>query len=124
MAATASAVATGSLTRADLINQNLESKPEFNCLGGRAVKFYTEKNRYAVRIHYTGRTLLIKAECCALHSDFERSAQTSTNLHSGMAAQQAFQQQQATGGRTTREDPTQPGPTNCTCCKMRTCTTS
>mmetsp|Transcript_18997 Transcript_18997/g.28136 ORF Transcript_18997/g.28136 Transcript_18997/m.28136 type:complete len:463 (+) Transcript_18997:180-1568(+) len=36
---------------------------KLNGLGGRCLKYYPDKGRYCVRLHYTGRTLLVKEEC-------------------------------------------------------------
>jgi hypothetical protein len=54
---------TPDLTGIDVIIRNIESEPALNGIGGRCIKFFPEKGRYSVRIHYTGRALLLRPEC-------------------------------------------------------------
>jgi hypothetical protein len=54
---------TPDLTGLDVIIRNIESEPALNGIGGRCIQFFPLKGRYCVRIHYTGRTLLLRPEC-------------------------------------------------------------
>jgi hypothetical protein len=54
---------TPDLTGIDIIIRNIESEPALNGIGGRCIKFFPQKGRYSVRIHCTGRRLLLRPEC-------------------------------------------------------------
>jgi hypothetical protein len=45
---------------------------KLNGLGGRCLKYYPDKGRYSVRLHYTGRILLVKEECLVSSMSQER----------------------------------------------------
>lgn len=45
---------------------------KLNGLGGRCIKYYPDKGRYSVRLHYTGRVLLVKEECLVSSKSQER----------------------------------------------------
>jgi hypothetical protein len=51
------------LENTDVILQYIQSHPEMNCLGARALKFIPEKDRWSVRVHYTGKLLLLTPKC-------------------------------------------------------------
>jgi hypothetical protein len=52
----------------DTIVQNLVKRPELNGLGGRVVRYVADKDRYVIRMHYTGLTLLLRPECLELNT--------------------------------------------------------
>lgn len=51
------------LVGTDIYICNLENKSGFNGVGARCMQWHPTKGRYEVRIHYTGRTLLVKPNC-------------------------------------------------------------
>jgi hypothetical protein len=47
----------------DAMIQNLVERPELNGLSGRVLRYVADRDRYVVRLHYTGLTLLLRPEC-------------------------------------------------------------
>jgi hypothetical protein len=68
------------LENTDVILQYIQSHPEMNCLGARALKFIPDKDRWSVRVHYTGKLLLLKAECLKVASPDLRQVQLDTGV--------------------------------------------
>jgi hypothetical protein len=53
----------------DAMVQNLVERPELNGLSGRVLRYVADKDRYVVRLHYTGLTLLLRPKCLVKPND-------------------------------------------------------
>ena len=79
------------LENTDVILQYIQSQPEMNCLGARALKYIPDKDRWSVRVHYTGKLLLLQPKCLKVAAPDLRQVDRDTGLdktklyHAGMA---------------------------------------
>jgi hypothetical protein len=79
------------LENTDVILQYIQEQPEMNMLGARALKFIPDKDRWSVRVHYTGDLLLLPPKCLRVASPDLRQVALDTGIektklyHSAMA---------------------------------------
>jgi hypothetical protein len=63
----------------DAMIQNLVERPELNGLSGRVLRFVADRDRYVIRLHYTGLTLLLRRECLKLNDDKHQGVVSNKN---------------------------------------------